>query len=65
MKSFSRLSPQSVSDDKYQMLWRKMNCTDKLHVNYAVMVRQGLEGKWGFILNLAMASASAPKGEQL
>lgn len=65
--NIGRASPdshQSVSDDKYQMLWRKMNYTDNLHVNYGVMARQGLEGKWDFILNLAMASASAPKGEQ-
>lgn len=64
MKSFSRSSHQSVSDDKYQMLWRKINHADKLHVNYTVMTRKGAGGTWDFILNLTKASASTPKGEE-
>lgn len=61
MKSFSRISHQFVSDDKYQMLERKINYAGNLHINYTVMARKGSGGIWDFILNLPMASAS-PKG---
>lgn len=62
MKSFSRISPKSVSDDKYQML-QKINYADNLHVNYTAKARKGSGGIWDFILNLAEASATVPKGE--
>lgn len=63
MKSFSRISPKSVSDDKYQMLQKEINYADNVPVNYAVRARKGSGGIWDFILNLAEASASVPKGE--
>lgn len=63
MKSFSRISPESVSDDKYQMLQWKINYADNLHVNYTAKARKGSGGIWDFILNLAEASVSVPKGK--
>lgn len=63
MKNFSKTSYQSVSDDKYQMLQRKINYADNLHGNYIVMARKGSRGMWDFILSLAKASASASKGQ--
>lgn len=53
MKSFFRISYQSVSDDKYQMLQRKINYADNVHVNCTVLARKGFGRIWDFIWNLA------------